>query len=210
MHGLGASRRGGPGGARCSPPSPPRHPPPCRNPARRATAGWRECGCRSRQIDANSSENGMVSATISAPRTLPRNRNRMIDHQDDALGQVVQHRVGGVVHQVAAVEERNDLHARRQNVLVQLLDFRVDGRPASHPTSAPLRSSTMPSTTSSLSMILPSSRWIALPNLAQPDLRALRHRRRCLCTRMRRAVLGRDHRVLDVVDVVDQARPRAR
>ena len=42
-------------------------------------------------------------------------------HQHDAFGQVVQHRVGGEVHQVAAVEERNDLHARRQDVLVQLV-----------------------------------------------------------------------------------------
>ena len=33
---------------------------------------------RFRQVAANSSENGMVSATMSAPRTLPRNRNRMI------------------------------------------------------------------------------------------------------------------------------------
>jgi hypothetical protein len=33
---------------------------------------WR----RSRQIAANSSENGMVMATISAPRAFPRNRNR--------------------------------------------------------------------------------------------------------------------------------------
>ena len=32
-------------------------------------------------------------------------------HQDDAFGQVVQHRVGGEVHQVAAVQERHDLHA---------------------------------------------------------------------------------------------------
>ena len=78
-----------------------------------------------RQVAANSSENGMVSATMIAPRTFPRNRNRMIDHQDDAFGEVVQHRVGGVVHQIAAVDERNDLHAGRQNVVVQLLDLRV-------------------------------------------------------------------------------------
>ena len=37
------------------------------------------------------------------------------DHQDDALGQVVQDRVGGEVHQVAAVDEGNDLHALGQN-----------------------------------------------------------------------------------------------
>ena len=37
---------------------------------------------RSRQMAANSSEKGMVSATMSAPRTLPRKRNRMIDDQE--------------------------------------------------------------------------------------------------------------------------------
>ena len=36
---------------------------------------WR----RSRQIDANSSENGIVRATIRALRTLPRKRKRTID-----------------------------------------------------------------------------------------------------------------------------------
>ena len=47
-------------------------------------------------------------------------------HQDDAFGQVVQHGVGGVVDQIAAIEERNDLHAGRQDVIVQLLHFFVD------------------------------------------------------------------------------------
>ena len=86
----------------------------------------------------------------------------MIDDEDDAFGQVVQHGVGGVVQQVAAIEERNDLHARRQDVVVQFFDLRVDAFERGSE-SAPLRSSTMPSTTSSLSTILPSARWIALP-----------------------------------------------
>ena len=81
---------------------------------------------RSRQMEAKSSENGMVSATMSAPRTLPRKRKRMIDDQDDAFGQVVQHGVRGVVHQIAAIEKRNDLHARRQDVLVEPLDLGVN------------------------------------------------------------------------------------
>ena len=42
-------------------------------------------------------------------------------HQDDAFGQIVQHGVRGVVQQVAAVEERHDLHARRQDVFVQFV-----------------------------------------------------------------------------------------
>ena len=50
------------------------------------------------------------------------------DHrnQDDAFGQVVHHRAGGQMQEVAAVEERNDLHAGRKNVIVQLLHLGVD------------------------------------------------------------------------------------
>ncbi len=47
-------------------------------------------------------------------------------HQHDAFGQVVQHGVGGEVHQAAAVEERNHLDAGRQNVMVQLIDLGVN------------------------------------------------------------------------------------
>ena len=130
---------------------------------------------RSRQIEANSSENGMVSATISAPRAFPRNRNRMIDHQNDAFGQVVQHRVRGVVHQIAAVEKRNDLHAPRQDVIVQLVHLVVDAvQRASE--SAPLRSSTMPSTTSLSSSTTSVSAVNGPADLPQPDLWPLRHR----------------------------------
>ncbi len=50
----------------------------------------------------------------------------MIDDQDDAFGEVVQHGVRGEVHQVAAIDERDDLHARGQDVIVQLLHFRVN------------------------------------------------------------------------------------
>src|ERR1035438_5126308 len=48
-------------------------------------------------------------------------------HQDDALGEVVQHRVRGEVNQDAAVEEGNDLHAGRQDAVVELVDLGVDG-----------------------------------------------------------------------------------
>jgi hypothetical protein len=64
---------------------------------------------------AKSSAKGMVMATMSAPRTLPRKRKRMMRDQDDAFGEVVQ---DGVVvsEQVAAVEEGNDLDALGQDV----------------------------------------------------------------------------------------------
>ena len=44
---------------------------------------------RSRQMAANSSENGMVMATINAPRMLPRNRNRTSDDENDAFGEIL-------------------------------------------------------------------------------------------------------------------------
>ena len=53
---------------------------------------------------------------MNAPRTLPRKNKQDDHHQDDALGQVVQHRVRGEVDQIAAIEEGNDLHALGQNV----------------------------------------------------------------------------------------------
>ena len=46
--------------------------------------------------------------------------------QDHSFGQVVQHGVGGEVNQIAAIDERNDLHARGQDVIVHLLDFFVE------------------------------------------------------------------------------------
>ena len=158
---------------------------------------------RSRQMEANSSENGMVSATMSAPRILPRKINRMIDDQDHSFGEVVQHRVRGVVHQVVAVQVRNDLHARRQNLIVERSTFAW--MPSSVvAVSAPLRRNTMPSTTSLSSTTTPSARWIALPicpsrifgpcvtigDIAHPQ---------------RRAVLRLQHGLFDVVDVGDQS-----
>ncbi len=47
------------------------------------------------------------------------------DHQNDAFGQVVQHGVGGVAEQIAAVEVRNDPDAGRQHVVVDVLNFGV-------------------------------------------------------------------------------------
>ena len=47
-------------------------------------------------------------------------------NQNDSLGQVVQHRAGGQMHQVAAVEKRDHLHARRKDVPVQFLDLVVN------------------------------------------------------------------------------------
>ena len=50
----------------------------------------------------------------------------MSDDQNDSFGQIVQHRVRGVVNQIAAVEEGNHLHAGRRMLLIQLLHLLVD------------------------------------------------------------------------------------
>src|SRR5208283_3991799 len=45
------------------------------------------------------------------------------DDKNDSFSQVVQHRVSGEMHQVAAVNKRNNLHSFRQYVVVQFLHF---------------------------------------------------------------------------------------
>ena len=78
------------------------------------------------------------------------------DDEDDAFAEVVQHRVGGVVEQVAAIEEGNDLDAGRKDraslnsATLLWMASRVESE------LSPLCSRTIPSTTSGLSMSLPS------------------------------------------------------
>ena len=96
-HGVWPACARGPDGGRCSPPSRPRRRRPCRSPGRPGRAGSRGYGCRSRQIDAKSREKGMVSATMRAPRTLPRKRKSMIDTRMMSFREVVQDGVRGVV-----------------------------------------------------------------------------------------------------------------
>ena len=49
------------------------------------------------------------------------------DHdQNDAFRQVVQHRMSRVLHKIAAIDERDDLDARGQNVVVEFVHLLVD------------------------------------------------------------------------------------
>ncbi len=51
------------------------------------------------------------------------------DHdQNDAFRKVVQHGMRGVVDQVAAINKRNYLYTRRQNVIIQLFNLGMDSR----------------------------------------------------------------------------------
>jgi hypothetical protein len=81
---------------------------------------------RSRQMEANSSENGMVSATINAPRDIAEKDEQDHRHQNDALGQVVQHRVGGEVHQVRCGRETERSSRPAAESFVQLVHLGVN------------------------------------------------------------------------------------
>ena len=47
--------------------------------------------------------------------------------QNNALGQVVKHGMGGQMHQIAAIQVGNNLHAGRQKMMVEELDLLVQG-----------------------------------------------------------------------------------
>ncbi len=76
---------------------------------------------RSRQVAAKSSEKGMVSATISAPRTLPRKRNRMMATRIMPSVKLCSTVCVVKCKQFAAIDERRDLDALGQDLVVQLL-----------------------------------------------------------------------------------------
>ena len=144
---------------------------------------------RSRQIDANSSENGMVSGHDERAANVAEEQKQNDRHQDEALGQVVQHGVGGELHQIAAIDEGNDLYAGRQNMVVQLLHFLmqsferrfgIGAFPHRHPRGNHIV------VVDDLSVFTANGP----AELAEPDLRTLRHHRDILHAE-RRAALGR-------------------
>ena len=134
---------------------------------------------------------------------VPQKQQQNDHHQNDALGEVVQHGFGGVVHQFAAVDERerSSLPAAGCDRSAPPLSRGVPASAAS--ASAPLRMGTHAETTSSLSMILPSSRRIARANWPSRILGP------CATTAMsftRSGVpfLVSQDRVFDIVHVPDQ------
>ena len=91
---------------------------------------------KSSQMAAKSREKGMVSATINAARALPKNKNKMIVTKIMPSARLCSTVCRVKMEQVGAVQHRNDLHALGQDVLVELLDLRVNriqGRPLPSP-----------------------------------------------------------------------------
>ncbi len=132
---------------------------------------------------------------------VPQKHEENDRHQQNALGQVVEHRVGGEVHQVAAVEKWNNLHARRQDVFIQFLDLVVNG------IQGRIRIGALSQQHDAFHHVavvdyLAIGPMNRLPDLAQADLSAL-----CNCPDVfdsdRRPALRLDNRVLDVAHGLD-------
>ena len=123
--------------------------------------------------------------------------------KNHSFRKVVQHGVRRVVHELAAIDEGYDVHTRRKNVVLSSSTFRWMSSSAAS-AAAPLRSSTMPETTSSLSTILPFSLWMARANWPRRIFGPCCDDRDILDADGR-AVLARDDGLLDVLHAVDQA-----
>ena len=118
---------------------------------------------RSRQIEANNKEKGMVSATMIAPRTLPRKRKRIITTR--------------MIPSVRLCSTVWVVKCSRSLLSMKGISFTPCGRMWSFSSctfllmpsstgcaSAPFCRATTPDTTSALSTIFPSSRWYARAN----------------------------------------------
>ena len=60
------------------------------------------------------------------PANIPQKQKENDHHQDDALGQIVQNRMRGVVQKIAAIKKGNHLDSLGQNLVVQFFDLGVD------------------------------------------------------------------------------------
>ena len=81
---------------------------------------------RFRHVAANKQRKRDGQSDDDGAANIPEKQKEDDHHQNDAFGEVVQHGVGRVVHQIAAIDERNHLHARGQNGVVQFLHLLVN------------------------------------------------------------------------------------
>src|SRR6266436_2815599 len=156
----------------------------------------------------------MFSTITTAPSTTmpkssaPRDRRfagiflrlRQIEaNKKDAFGEITQDRMRGVMNQVAAIQERHDFHARREDMLVKLFDLRVyscQGIVGIRPFAEEYDSFHD-------IVVIDDGAIQAMncfSNLTEPDLGTLRHRRNVPHSK-RRAVLRHDYGLLDIQHV---------
>ena len=129
---------------------------------------------RSRQMEANSSAKGMVSATMMAPRTLPRKRKRMIETR--IMPSV---RLCSTVSTVYFTRSERSRKGTTFTPLGRMPLIRACRLPRGCPArtgseSSPFCSSTMPSTVSGLSTIAAVGPMRRAADLAQANLGPLR------------------------------------
>ena len=139
---------------------------------------------------------------------VPQEQEQHDHHQDQAFGQVVQDRVGGVVDQVPAVQVRHDLYARRQHCSFRSAIFSCSG-PSTSSGCAPLRMSTTPSTDIVVIDYAAIHTVDRLADLAQPDFRPLLDLRHVAHTH-RSAVLCLEQCGADVAVITSSTPRRAR
>ena len=158
---------------------------------------------RSRQVAAKSSENGIVSTTMIAPRTLPRKANRMM-----ATRIMPSVRLCSTVCVVKCSRSLRSMNASSVTPLGRICAFSCftfSFTPSSVGCAlAPFCRPQMPETTSSLSTSLPSFIVICFAELAQADHRAL-FDNADVPDANRSAIFGCDHGVRDVLNVAHQA-----
>ena len=71
-------------------------------------------------MNANSSDSGIVTATISPDLNVVEEEDEHDDHEDDAAQQVVLDGSRREMNEIAAIVERQDLHVLRQDLAVEL------------------------------------------------------------------------------------------
>src|SRR5579883_1324717 len=133
---------------------------------------------------------------------VPQKQEQNDGDQNDSFGQVMQHRVGGVVNEVAAIDERNHLDALGKNRSVQLLDLPVNVLQG----LIRLGALSQEHNTRDHVVVVDDTPVRQMPGAgeaSEPDLGPLPHLRN-IPDANRRAVLGGDNGRFDVLDVVDQ------
>src|SRR5215472_11823607 len=125
------------------------------------------------------------------------------DNENDSFRQIMQNGVGGVMHQVAAIEEGNDLHARRKNPVVQLLNLLMNSL------ECRIRVGALTQQHDAADDVIivdnaPVRKMGRAGELSQPDFRPLLDGRD-IFDADGSAVLGQDYGVLNVAYIADQA-----
>src|SRR5580692_893183 len=162
---------------------------------------------------------GNVSYVQANRRKQKRERNRRRDdqgstdiaeeqkeddrNQDHPFRQVVKHGVAGEVNEIAAVDEWNNLHARRQNMIVQFVHFFMDALQSRvcHSAFAQEHDAGHDIVVIDDLSVFPVNR---LSGLAESNLGTLRHDRNILHPQ-RRAIFCQDDCLRDVLGAVDQS-----